>query len=173
MLSFYVPERDVHRADSGGPGAGLSPRIQPIEKIVPVTLRQQRVFADEQRGDLAVDEFPRRKPLNRSRQAVPRHPAVCLRPNEHDLTYNRLVHERHLRRDAMRGCFDASNLHEFISWIETLNAAKSPKYKRGRYMSGASTHLISGTKIRRVNLTHEDRRVKYRYELHASVFSLI
>jgi hypothetical protein len=27
VLTLYVPERDVHRADSRGPGAGLRPRI--------------------------------------------------------------------------------------------------------------------------------------------------
>ena len=47
VLSFYVPEGDVHRADSGGPGTGLRTRIEPVKEIIPVTLCRQRVFADE------------------------------------------------------------------------------------------------------------------------------
>src|SRR5262245_29304744 len=57
MFALDVPERDIHCADCRGPGAGLRSRIQPIEKIIPVALRRQRVLADEQRGDLAVNEF--------------------------------------------------------------------------------------------------------------------
>src|SRR5262249_15881158 len=93
------------------------------------------------RGDLAVDELARCKPLNRSRQAVPGHSAVRLHPNEHDLAHNRLVQQGHLRGHAMRRCFDASNLHELFSWIETsdgpaafltlVQPGEKSKYDRG------------------------------------------
>src|SRR5215475_1662153 len=112
VFPLQIPERYIHCTHGRGPGACLRARIEPIEKVMPVTLSGQRVLAGKQRLDFSIDKLFDCKPLDRSREAVPCHAGAGLHSDEHDLAHDRLVQQGYLCRDAMGTRADARDLHK-------------------------------------------------------------
>ncbi len=111
MFAFQVPERYIDSAHGRRPDPGLSPRIEPVEKIVPVALSRQRIFTHKERRDFLSDQLSDGKPLSRPGQTVSGDAGIRVNPHEHDFAKDRFVQNRHFRRDLVGRRFDRYDLH--------------------------------------------------------------